>query len=95
MQTMYGRLLERILNRKVIAILAVLALGAGSALLFPWIGTELFPKVDSGQFSIQMRAPSGTRIEKTESYVTQSRNGFARKFPGRPSNAYLEHRRAL
>ncbi|MGI8743437.1 MAG: efflux RND transporter permease subunit [Bryobacteraceae bacterium] len=70
-QTGYGRLLERIVDRKAIAVLAVLVLAAGSALLFPLIGTELFPKVDSGQFSIQMRAMSGTRIEKTESYVTQ------------------------
>ena len=37
------------------AMLAVLVLAAGSALLFPLIGAELFPKVDSGQFSIQMR----------------------------------------
>jgi multidrug efflux pump subunit AcrB len=67
----YGRLLERILNRKAITVLAVLGLAAGAALLFPRIGTELFPKVDAGQFSVQMRAQSGTRIEKTEDYVAQ------------------------
>src|SRR5260370_13282152 len=80
-QSAYGRFLERILDRKAIAIIAVLALVAGSALLFPLIGTELFPKVDSGQFSIQMRAPSGTRIEKTESHVTQVEQVIRKEIP--------------
>jgi multidrug efflux pump subunit AcrB len=30
------------------------------------LGTELFPQVDSGQFQLRMRAPPGTRIERTE-----------------------------
>lgn len=80
-QSAYGRFLERILDRKAIAVIAVLALAAGSALLFPLIGTELFPQVDSGQFSIQMRAPSGTRIEKTESYVTQVEQVIRKEIP--------------
>jgi len=80
-QTAYGRLLESILDRKAIAAIAVLVLAAGSALLFPLIGTELFPKVDSGQFSIQMRAPSGTRIEKTENYVAQAEQVIRQEIP--------------
>jgi multidrug efflux pump subunit AcrB len=81
MQSAYGRFLERILDRKAIAMIAVLALVAGSALLFPLIGTELFPNVDSGQFSIQIRAPSGTRIEKTESHVTQVEQVIRKEIP--------------
>ncbi len=77
----YGLSLERILNRKVIAVFAVVVLAAGSALLSPLIGTELFPKVDSGQLSIQMRAPSGTRIEKTENYVTQVEQAIRQELP--------------
>lgn len=34
--------------------------------LTPFVGTELFPESDAGQLSIRMRAPSGTRIERTE-----------------------------
>lgn len=30
------------------------------------IGTELFPQIDSGQFTVLARAPTGTRIEETE-----------------------------
>jgi len=30
------------------------------------LGTEIFPTVDSGQFQLRLRAPAGTRIERTE-----------------------------
>ena len=30
------------------------------------LGTEIFPKVDSGQFQLRLRAADGTRIERTE-----------------------------
>jgi multidrug efflux pump subunit AcrB len=34
-------------------------------------GTELFPQVDSGHFTLLVRLPSGTRIEKTEEVVSR------------------------
>jgi multidrug efflux pump subunit AcrB len=34
--------------------------------IFPHLGRELFPSVDTGQFQIRMRAPTGTRVERTE-----------------------------
>src|SRR5205085_9241114 len=30
------------------------------------VGTEIFPIVDAGQFQLRLRAPTGTRIERTE-----------------------------
>jgi multidrug efflux pump subunit AcrB len=41
---------------------AVVILG----LLLPHLGTEIFPTVDSGQYQLRLRAPTGTRIERTE-----------------------------
>ena len=48
-------------------IFAVGFLGAGLAsfLLFPWLGADFFPSVDSGQLTLHMRARTGTRIEET------------------------------
>jgi multidrug efflux pump subunit AcrB len=37
------------------------------ALLFSFIGTDIFPKVDAGQVQVRLRLPVGTRIERTES----------------------------
>ena len=34
--------------------------------LYPRLGSELFPVVDAGQFKLRLRAPTGTRIERTE-----------------------------
>ena len=41
---------------------AVVILG----LLLRHLGTEIFPTVDSGQYQLRLRAPTGTRIERTE-----------------------------
>jgi multidrug efflux pump subunit AcrB len=50
--------------------LLALSYGAASTLViaiaYPCLGMELFPTVDTGQFQIRMRAPTGTRVERTE-----------------------------
>jgi multidrug efflux pump subunit AcrB len=35
-------------------------------LLFPRLGTEVFPAIESHQLQLRLRAPTGTRIERTE-----------------------------
>src|SRR6202041_3871290 len=40
-------------------------------LLTPLIGVAFFPRSDAGQFVINVKAPTGTRIEVTEGYVKQ------------------------
>jgi multidrug efflux pump subunit AcrB len=42
-----------------------LAACLASLLLFPWVGRDFFPAVDTGQFKLHFRAPTGTRIEET------------------------------
>src|SRR5258708_3219585 len=37
-----------------------------AALLYQFLGKEIFPKVDAGQFQVRLRMPTGTRIERTE-----------------------------
>jgi multidrug efflux pump subunit AcrB len=36
------------------------------------LGTEIFPTVDSGQFQLRLRAPDGTRIERTEEIAKEA-----------------------
>lgn len=71
LRSAYQRLVWLILGTGRLVLLAALLLLLGSAVLYPFLGKELFPQVDSGQFNIQMRAASGTRIERTEALVTQ------------------------
>ena len=42
-----------------------------SLLLWPAIGLAFFPRTDAGQFVINLKAPSGTRIEATNDDVAR------------------------
>ena len=39
--------------------------------LYPLLGVAFFPRTDPGQFVINLKSPSGTRIELSEQYVKQ------------------------
>jgi multidrug efflux pump subunit AcrB len=52
-------------NRKITVIFFV-ALMVVSLLLFPMLGRDFFPQVDAGQMRLHVRAPAGTRIERTQ-----------------------------
>ncbi len=43
-----------------------------SLLLFPLLGLAFFPRSDSGEFVINVKAPSGTRIENTDALVARA-----------------------
>ena len=65
----YGHGLGWMLRYRFVTLGAVALVVLLSVPIYPLIGTELFPRLDTGQFRIQMRAPSGTRIERTEQDV--------------------------
>jgi multidrug efflux pump subunit AcrB len=67
----YGRRLGWMLRHRFVTLGAVALVVLLSVPIYPLIGTELFPRLDTGQFGIHMRAPSGTRIERTEKYVAE------------------------
>jgi multidrug efflux pump subunit AcrB len=41
------------------------------ALVFPFAGRAYFPRTDPGQFLINLKAPTGTRLEVTDKYVAR------------------------
>src|SRR5262249_794714 len=58
--------------RQPILLLYVLLVCGGAWLLFANIGRDVLPKVNSGQFQVRLRAPEGTRVERTEEYVLKT-----------------------
>src|SRR5438067_3946151 len=48
----------------------------------PGLGTEIFPKVDSGQFQLRVRAPDGTALEYTEALAKDVLEEIAREAGG-------------
>ena len=59
----HERLLTRLVARRKVFIPAFLAVCVCVFLLAPWLGQDFFPDTDSGQFSLHIRAKTGTRIE--------------------------------
>lgn len=41
------------------------------SVILPFLGTEIFPQIDAGQLQLRLRAPTGTRLEKTEQIATR------------------------
>jgi CzcA family heavy metal efflux pump len=54
-----------------------------SMLLFPFLGRDFFPKVDSGQITLHARTPAGTRVEDTNQIVAQIEKEVRRIIPAR------------
>jgi multidrug efflux pump subunit AcrB len=66
-QEQYGRVIGALLPLRWIVIPLYLAL-AGTVIwsVMDRLGMEIFPSVDTGLFQLRVRAPDGTRIERTE-----------------------------
>ena len=63
----HQRLLSRIISwRWAVVGLYLLVTAGGVLLTVRWLGTDMFPSVDTGQFQLRLRAPIGTRVERTE-----------------------------
>jgi HAE1 family hydrophobic/amphiphilic exporter-1 len=62
----YERILGVMLVRPLLTILIILGLFALSLILTPWIGLAYFPRTDPGQFVINVKAVTGTRLAGTE-----------------------------
>ncbi len=65
----YEKWVRRALDAPVLVLCGFLGLFLLSFLLYPFIGVSFFPRTDAGQFVINVKAPTGTRIELTEGYV--------------------------
>lgn len=42
-----------------------------SLAIYPLLGLAFFPKTDAGQFTINIKVPTGTRIEMTDQYIAK------------------------
>jgi len=67
----YDRSLGWSLARPAATVLGLTGAFIVSLGLFPLLGVSYFPKTDPGQFVINLKAPTGTRLEKTEKVVAR------------------------
>ena len=70
----YERWVRRVLLRPGLTVAVLSGLFLASLALYPFLGLSFFPRTDAGQFTINLKAPTGTRIEVTEEYVAKVEN---------------------
>jgi len=67
----YDIAVAKSLLRPGATVLAVLGGFLFSLALYPLMGLSFFPRTDPGQFVINVKAPSGTRLELTDQYIAR------------------------
>jgi HAE1 family hydrophobic/amphiphilic exporter-1 len=67
----YDRTLGKSLLRPLATLTGLVGVSLLSFSLYPFLGVAFFPRTDPGQFVINVKAPTGTRVELTEDYVKQ------------------------
>jgi CzcA family heavy metal efflux pump len=77
----YSKLLDWSLRYRWTTIVFVLLLLLSSGGLLDKIGKEFFPKVDSGQIAVRMRAASSSKLDATEQRVQLLENFIAELIP--------------
>jgi multidrug efflux pump subunit AcrB len=78
----YRRILELCLAHSAIFLISFLAFAViSAAFLYPYLGQDFFPSVDSGQFKFHLRAHTGTRIEDVADLCDQVDNTIRETIP--------------
>src|SRR5260221_662918 len=76
----YDRFARAVMRRRRVVVISYLAIsGAILLLVGSALGTEIFPLVDTGQLQLHLRAPAGTRIERTEQIALQTLEAIKRE----------------
>src|SRR5437868_1503967 len=78
----YRRRLQQVVDRRRVFALLFVAGCIASSLLVRWVGEDFFPAVDSGQFKLHLRAPTGTRIEETAALCDRVQQAIRQVIPG-------------
>ncbi len=77
----YHRMLETSIHHRN-AFIVIFLLGCVlSFALLPFVGQDFFPSVDSGEFKLHMRAPTGTRIEDTAALCDRVEDEIRQQVP--------------
>jgi multidrug efflux pump subunit AcrB len=82
LRSWYRDVLTLCLEFRVVFLIGIVAFWIGSVvLLYPWLGQDFFPSVDSGQFKLHVRAHTGTRIEDTARLCDHVEDVIRREIP--------------
>ena len=87
----YDRWIQKVLDRPTLVVVGFLGVFVLSFALYPLVGLSFFPRTDAGQFVINVKAPTGTRLEVTESDVKKVENIVHQVVPADELNAIVSN----
>jgi multidrug efflux pump subunit AcrB len=67
----YEYWVRRAITRPALTVAVLSGVFVASVGIYPLLGLAFFPQTDAGQFTINLKVPTGTRIEVTEQYVAK------------------------
>ena len=77
----YHGVLEVCVRHNKLFAICFLAVCALSFALLPLLGQDFFPAVDTGEFKLHLRAPTGTRIEETAALCDHVEDSIRKQIP--------------
>jgi multidrug efflux pump subunit AcrB len=67
----YERSVRFALKAPALTLVVLVGVFVASLLIYPFLGLAFFPRTDAGQFTVNLKVPTGTRIEVTNDYVSK------------------------
>ena len=77
----YAGLLATFVNHRAIGLVTVSLMILASVPLYTVVGQDFFPRVDAGMMRLHVRAPTGTRIERSEQIDDDIERGIRAMIP--------------
>ena len=77
----YVVLVNRTILRPVASTVGILSACVLAMAMYPLLGKAYFPRTDPGQFVINVKCPSGTRLELSNKYIGQVENEIREVIP--------------
>src|SRR5579862_1230252 len=77
----YDLSVKKALDRPAMTVVVIMGSFVVSLALFPLLGVAFFPRTDPGQFVINVKAPTGARLEMTNRYVARIENDIRSVIP--------------
>jgi hydrophobic/amphiphilic exporter-1 (mainly G- bacteria), HAE1 family len=77
----YDEAVDKALARPVATVIIIMASFVVSLALVPLLGVAFFPRTDPGQFVINVKAPTGSRLEVTNQYIARVEDDIREVIP--------------
>ena len=87
----YHQLLVRMIARRRVFIAVFLGCMLASLALVPWLGSNFFPSVDSGQIKLHLRGHAGLRVEETARLTDEVEAAIRKTIPGSEISSVVDN----